>query len=417
MLYFSNLVGKPVVDADNQRVGRLKDMLAAVHSAHPQPQIVALVVSTAAHDALLVPMTQVAVVAGPAVILTSEMNTIAPFDPGDCLWLARDVLDKEIVDTDGARVVRVNDVQLVRANGHVYLTNVNTGGLAILRRLGLAHIAEKAARRLGRTLTTGAIPWEDVDLMPGAQHVRLRFSGKAADMPAADLAEIISDLSPSESSQIVESLDVEQLADTLEEVEPDFQASLVQSLPDEKVADLLEEMSPDEAADLLAELPEDRSQSLLALMEKDEAAGVRQLLAYPEDSAGGLMTTDVITVRPHLTAAQTIAFLRQTAQEAETIYYVYVTDEHDHLLGVCSLQSIVLAEPKSLISAIMHDRVVSVGPEADQNDVAQLVANYNLLAVPVVDSENRLLGIVTADDALDKILPTAWKRHLPRLYG
>jgi magnesium transporter len=214
----------------------------------------------------------------------------------------------------------------------------------------------------------------------------------------------------------VESLDVERLADTLEEVEPDFQASLVESLPDEKVADVLEEMAPDEAADLLAELPEDRSESLLKLMQRDEAEDVRKLLTYPEDSAGGLMTTDFVTVRPTLTAEQAIAVLRETARESETIYYVYVTDGENHLLGVCSLQSLVLAQPTTPIGEIMHERVVSFGPEDSQDELAQAVAKYNLLAVPVVDADNRLLGLVTADDAIDGIIPTAWKKRLPRLY-
>jgi magnesium transporter len=298
------------------------------------------------------------------------------------------------------------------------VANVIIGGLALLRRIGLAHIGERVARAFGRTATVGAISWEHVELLAGTGKVRLRiFGGKAADLPAADVAEIISDLNRSDSREVVESMGIEQLADTLEEVEPDFQASLVESLPDEKVADVLEEMAPDEAADLLAELPDERSEDLLNLMDKEDAADVRRLLTYDENSAGGLMTTDVVTIRPNLTAGETIDNLRRTAQEAETIYYVYVTDDSDHLLGVVSLQRLVLAQPETPIAAIMHDRVVSVTVDTGQDDLAQLVAKYNLLAVPVVDDQNRLQGIVTADDAIDRIIPTTWKKRLPRLYG
>jgi Mg/Co/Ni transporter MgtE len=175
-------------------------------------------------------------------------------------------------------------------------------------------------------------------------------------------------------------------------------------------------MSPDAAADLLAEMPEERSADILNLMEKDEADDVRRLLAYPEDSAGGIMNTEFVVVRPDTTAAQAIDFLRKTAREAETIYYIYVTDEGDKLLGVFSLRELVLAEPDTLVTQFMHRRIVTVNLEDSQEETAQAVSKYNLVAVPVVDDERRLHGIVTADDALDKIIPTAWKKKLPRLY-
>jgi CBS domain-containing protein len=414
MFFVSDLIGKAVVDADGRRIGKVHDVLASAHGTHPDSQISALVVRTGDRE-LTLSLADVLVLVGPAVVLAKAMQDVSAHDAGDALWLARDVLDKEIVDTDGARVVRVNDIELARANGRI--TSVHIGGLAILRRLGLEGLAQRVARLAGRSITPSRVSWDDVDLLPGAPHARLRFSAKTADLPAADLAEIISDLSRVESTQVVESLDVETLAETLEEVEPDFQASLVQSLTDEKVADVLEEMAPDEAADLLAELPEERSQSLLDLMDSAEATEVRRLLTYAEDTVGGLMTTEVITVRPDLTVSQTMAHLRTTAQESENIYYIYVTDEQGRLLGVCSLQQIVLADPETLLSQIMHDRLVDIKPDDSQDDVAQLVAKYNLLAVPVVDDENRLLGIVTADDALDKVLPETWKRHVPRLFG
>jgi Mg/Co/Ni transporter MgtE len=182
------------------------------------------------------------------------------------------------------------------------------------------------------------------------------------------------------------------------------------------VADVLEEMAPDEAADLLAELPPSRSSELLSMMEKEGAADVRKLLAYPEDSAGGIMTTEFITVAPARTAAAAMKAIRSTAHEAETIYYVYVTDPQGKLLGVFSLKDLVLAPPRARVRRFMQDRFVSVNVRESQDAVAQVVAKYSLLAVPVVDDEGRLQGIVTADDALDKIIPTAWKHRLPRLY-
>jgi len=417
MPYLSNLIEKPVADIDGEPLGRLKDLIASLRSEIPHPRIVALVVKGAS-GTFLVPFSDVAVLIAPAIPLARRLQDVAPYEPGEQdLYLARDVLDKQIIDTNGMRVVRVNDLELMRVNHHFYVANVDIGGLGLLRRLGLAKIAQKLSSRFGRELLPSTISWDAVELLPGDQPMRLKVpSDKIADLHPADLAEIISDLSRIESSRLLESLDVETLADTLEEVEPDFQASLVERMPNEKVADVLEEMAPDEAADLLAELPQDRSQELLELMEDEEAEDVRKLLTYPEDMAGGIMTTEFIAIHPDLTAEQAIAVLRETAEEAETIFYVYVTDSADHLVGVFSLSDLVLARPNTPVTELMHRRAVSVNLRDSQNEVARVVAKYNLLAVPVVDDERRLHGIVTADDALDKIIPTAWKKRLPRLY-
>jgi magnesium transporter len=415
MAFVSELLGRPVAEVNGQRIGRLIDLVAS--AGIPHPKIVALVVKRA-RSQLVVPFSDVAVLIAPAIPLTKSLAEIVPYQPGDHdLYLARDVLDKQIIDTSGARVVRVNDLELARVNGHFYVANVDTGSLGLLRRLGLGTAIQKVTGRLGRGLPPGVISWNNVELLPGDQAMRLRVpSDKIAELHPADLAEILSDLSRSESGRFLESLDVKTLADTLEEVEPDFQASLVEAMPDEKVADVLEEMAPDEAADLLAELPEDRSQGLLELMEDDEAKDVRKLLAYRDDTAGGIMTTEFIAAPADLTAEQVISMLRQRAEEAETIFYVYVTDDENRLLGVFSLRELVLAQPEAPVADFMEQRVVVVHLMDPQDKVAQVVAKYNLLAVPVVDDDNRLHGIVTADDALDKIIPTAWKKRMPRLY-
>jgi Mg2+ transporter MgtE len=239
---------------------------------------------------------------------------------------------------------------------------------------------------------------------------------KIKDLHPADIAELISDMSHSESGQLLNSLDIEHLADALEEVEPDFQATLVQNMPDEKVADVLEEMSPDEAADLLAEMPRERSEDLLELMQDEERDEVKLLLSYNDDSAGGLMTTDVVTVSPDLTVNQAIEAIRGFKDEVDSVAYVYVVDEEKHLLGAFSLSDLIFAPPRSRVRDFMHPRIVAANLLQKQDELAQVVSKYNLQAVPVVDDENRLMGMVTADDALDKIIPTAWKKRLPRFY-
>ena len=417
MPFVSQIMGRTVVDCEGERVGTIKDVIASQREEFPHPKVVALEIKQADHSTVAVPIAEVSVLFVPVIPLTKTLKDIIPFQAVEKeIYLVKDVLDKQIIDINGVRVIRVNDLELTRVGQDYYVANIDVSGQGLLRRLGLARLPRLRTKKSEKN-PSGFITWDVVELLSSDQPMRLKVPGdKIAELHPADLAEIVSDLSHSEGSKLLQSLDDKTLADTLEEVEPDFQASLVEEMPDERVADVLEEMSPDEAADLLAELPEDRSKELLNLMEEDEAEDVRRLLTYPEDSAGGIMNTEFIAVRPDFTAAQTIEHLRTNSEEAETVYYIYVTDESDHLIGVFSLRSLVLARPETLVSDFMETRMVTVDLLEKQEEAAQAVAKYNLLALPVVDNENRIQGIITADDALDKILPTAWKKRLPRFY-
>lgn len=417
MPFVSELIGRPVADLDGEQIGLLKELLATQSGDFPHPRIVAIEVKQG-NLSCMISIEDVAVLIAPAIPLKKRKDSIVPYQPDQAnLYLVRDVLDKQIIDTNDARVVRVNDLELTRVGDDFYVANVDISSAGIVRRLGLRSISRRLSERIRRGKSSGIISWDDVELLASDRPMRLKVPGeKISDLHPADLAEILSDLNRMEGSKLLESLDVETLAETLEEVETDFQVSLIEQMSDERVADVLEEMAPDEAADLLAELPEDRSQELLSLMEDDEAEDVRKLLAYPEDSAGGIMNTEFVSVTRDMTAAQVVEVLRTIADEAETIYYIYVTDSENHLDGVFSLRELVLAQPNTPVSEFMETRLVSVDLEDSQDDCAQVVSKYNLLAVPVVDRDNRLQGIVTADDALDKIIPTAWKKRLPRLY-
>jgi CBS domain-containing protein len=412
MAFVSELMGRTVVDADGAKVGHLKDLIAAGGDAH-HPAIVAVEVRAQGRS-VLVPFSEVAVLVAPAIPLKDSLDSASAYEPVSTdLFLVRDVLDQQIIDVNDVRVVRVNDIELARINGNFYIANVDIGGAGLARRLGLPG----SRRRVRAHPAAGMISWDDVEPISKNRQLRLKVPGqKITDLHPADLAEILSDLGKTDGSKLLESLDARTAAETLEEVEPDFQASLVRPMPDQKVADVLGEMSPDEAADLLAELPRHRSRELLRMMGKEDSADVRKLLSYPEDTAGGLMTTEFITISLTSSAASAMKTIRRTAHEAETIYYVYVTDRAGKLAGIISLKDLVLAEPRTKVVEFMQDRMVSMHIGDSQDTVAQAVSKYNLLAVPVVDDEGRLQGIVTADDALDKIIPTAWKKRLPRLY-
>lgn len=417
MTYISELIGKPVVDIDGNKIGVLSDLLARFQKDLAHPIIVAIVAKKGDAE-ICYPYGDVAVMVPQATSLNKPLRELQTYIlvEGD-FYLVEDVLDKQIIDTDDARVVRANDLELLRVNGTLLVSNVDISTIAIFRRIGLEKPILGLVKMFRGKLPPNSISLDDVELMPHNQSLRLRIPGnKISSLHPADLAEIISDLNRSESDHLLGTLDIELLADTLEEVEPEFQASLINGMSDDKIADVLEEMSPDEAADLLGELPKERSEDLLKLMDKEEAQDVRMLLAYPEDSAGGIMTTDFAEVTLAMTAADVMAHLRATLEEAEPIFYVYALDEAGRLVGVFSLADLILTDPTRKVEDFMHRRVVSVHVDDDQERVAQMIAKYNLLAVPVVDEAEVMQGIVTADDALDQIIPTAWKKRLPRMY-
>jgi magnesium transporter len=417
MSFLSELIGKTVVDAEGEQLGRLADLVAHFPKDMAHPVLTGLVIKNEG-GRLLIPAACLAMMTPKIIAINLPVQQLSEYrGQAEDFSLVENILDQQIIDTDGARVVRANDVELVKVNGQWFVSNVDISPAGILRRIGLEKTVQRLAARLKINLPRTSISLDDVELMPHDQSMRLKIpSEKIGSMHPADLAEIISDLHRSEGTQLLEQMDLKTLADTLEEVEPEFQASLVDAMEDEKVADVLEEMAPDEAADLLAELPRERSEDLLKLMNSEEARDVRKLLAYPVESAGGIMTTEYIAIKPNLSANQVINVLREALSEAGTVFNIYVVDDGNCLVGVFSLTDLIMAKPRQPAADFMRRRVVSVQLLDEQDKVAQVIAKYNLLAVPVVDENNVLHGIVTADDALDQIIPTAWKKRLPRMY-
>ncbi len=296
---------------------------------------------------------------------------------------------------------------------------MDVGAAGLLRRLGIEGGYRVLARNLRLPTPERYIDWEDVDPVESSvASIKLRVPHAGlSELHPADLATIIDQLTPRDRAGVIAALDDEAAADAIEEMEPETQVEVLEALSPERAADILEEMSPDDAADLVADLDQTTRDEILALMEVDEAEEVQELLGYPEDSAGGIMTTEYIALDESLTAAESIDRLRELEPDAETIYYVYVTDDTDHLTGVLSLRDLIVAPPATPIRDVMIREPVTVGVLADQDEVAEVVAHYNLLAVPVVDGEDRLVGIVTVDDAIDTVIPTAWKKRLPRVFS
>jgi magnesium transporter len=417
MLYLSQLIGRPVRDTRDEPMGKVADLIVEVGERYPP--VTGLVVETDRRKILILWSAVASMDASGARLNTSTLD-IAKFQQRpDEIRLKVDLMDKQIVDIDGRRVVRVNDISLDDVEGSLRLVAVDVGAAGLLRRLGIEGPFRTVARNLRLPLSERFIDWEDVDpLESSIASVKLRVPhARLAELHPADLASIIDQLVPKDRAGVLASLADDAVADAMEEMEPDTQVEILGDLEPERAADILEEMSPDDAADLVADLPHAARGEILALMEKDEADEVKGLLGYPEDSAGGSMTTEFIAVQEMLTAEQTIDRLRELEPDAETIYYVYVTDADSRLVGVLSLRDLIVAKPDTPISQVMYDQPVAVGLLADQDEVAQVVARYNLLAVPVVDDRGRLEGIVTVDDAIDTVMPAGWRRRLRRLYS
>ena len=417
MLYLSQAIGRPVRDQHGEAIGTVADLIVAIGDRYPP--VTGIVVKTNGREIFLHWGSVTSLDAGGAILGTSAID-ISKFQqrPNE-IRLKLDLMDRQIVDIDGRKVVRVNDLRLDEVEGSLHLVAVDVGPSGLLRRLGIEGPWRTIARGLHRDVPERYIDWEDVDPVERTiASVKLRVPHKGlAELHPADLATIIDQLSRSDRVGVIVSLDDEAAADAIGEMEPETQVDILEDLEPARAADILEEMDPDEAADLVADLSDESREEILGLMEKDEAEEVQELMTYGEETAGGIMTTEFVAVPATLTAAQTIDRLRELEPTAETIYYVYVTDADNRLVGVLSLRDLIVAKPSTVISTFMYDEPVAVRTDASQNEVTGVVARYNLLAVPVVDAEGRLEGIVTVDDAIDTLLPQPSKRFLPRLFG
>jgi Mg2+ transporter MgtE len=260
------------------------------------------------------------------------------------------------------------------------------------------------------------IAWDSVAPIRDANPTQVRLSvkeSKLARMHPSELAGIIGDLSAPEAAAVVRQLDDETAADAFEHLDADTQKTLIDDIGTERAADIIEEMDSDDAADLLAELDEERQRELLAEMSEYTASELRELVKYPEDTAGGLMTTDYTWIYPHRTAEATIRKIREIAPTSEFIYYLFVVDREDTLLGVLSLRTLLLADPSATIHDIMDTDIITVHPDMEADDVAATIARYDLMAVPVITNDGKMLGIVTVDDAIDAIMPEDLARKIP----
>ena len=417
MEYVSQLVGKPVLDVEGEQFGTVTEVVIRPHQ--PVPIAAAFQVKTE-DGALFLPYSALQIdVEHHAFRLRTKQSLVQPYMPQpEDFSLIRDVLDKQIVNIHDYRVVRVNDIRLapIQNGTELALVGVDTGLRGLVRRMGLEPAVDGLSRLFHvKTGTHHFIPWNDVESLPthnAGDPIKLKFSHeKLSKLHPADIGNILNQLDPADRHEVLDTLDVEIAAEALSEAEDEVQASTLSSMDAERAADILEEMPADEAADVLGDLRKDQRETILQHMDAEEREDVRELLSYPDETAGGLMTNEFVALREEFTAEETIDHLRRLCPDAETIYYIYVTDPEERLTGVISLRDLIIARPETKIADFMITNVRSVHVEASVEEVAHLFERYKLLALPVIDHDNELLGIITVDDTLEQILPDGWRRR------
>ncbi len=416
MEYLTQLIGKTVLDSSGERFGKLAEVV--VTPSEPLPLVAAYQVKTE-DGALFIPWDGLDVLADHREFsLRRPVTDIQPYQiQAQDFSLVRDVLDKQIVDVHDYRVVRVNDIRLEPLpGGRLALLGVDPGVKGLLRRLGMAHLVGAVGRALHlNSNAETVIGWNDVESLPthnAGEPLKLKVSHeKIARLHPADIGDILNQMDPAHRKDVLESLNVEMAADALAEADDAVQVQALQHLDEELAADILEEMPADEAADVLGDMDKAHRNQLLGRMDADDREDVEELLPYHDKTAGGLMTNEYVAITRDLTAQQTIDRLRTLEPEAETIYYVYVTDIEEHLVGIISLRDLIVSAPERPVAEFMITKVRSVALDADVEEVAHKFERYKLLALPVVDSEARLQGIITIDDTLEQLLPPDWRRR------
>lgn len=323
--------------------------------------------------------------------------------PEQVIYLKKQILDKQIVDIDGKKVVRVNDVRLALISSGLFVVAVDVGVEGLLRRLD---VAKPLKRIFGKHISSNLILWSNMEaIVPPLDNLKLSTSSsKLNTLHPSELADIIEELDINTRTAIFNALDHERAADVLEELEADTQSSILDQMPIGKAADLLEKMPADEVADILDDLEEEKAEELLQEMEKEASAEVRELMEYPDHSVGSIMTTDFISFKENMTAGEVINELRRQKPESDTIYYLYVQDEAEKLIANVSLRDLIISEPEIRLEQIMKQKIVFAYDTDDINSLVDIISKYSLLAVPVVDQEMTMLGVVIIDDVVYELL-------------
>ena len=411
--YLSQILGKRFISPEGRSLGVIRDFLidiTAQSGPEPEPirpQVIAVKVRVG-NDIKIYDFATFEVrkfkrkLKVTCYEIHESLDEIRP----NCLWLAENILDKQIVDINGRKLVRVNDVRMVMIPSGTYAIAVDVGVEGLLRRIGIGGFIETALDPVNVSIPGKMILWDDIETVDFSNsNIKLsKSSSKLHTLHPSDLADIIEDLDRTTRTSVFASLDEEQAADVLEELEPKAQIEIAESLPVEKMADLLEKMPADEAADLLDVLEEDKAIKILDEMEKESSEEVRELLEYPDKVVGSIMTTDFLTFREDMTVEETINEIRKVRPEPSNIYSIFVTDKNNKLVVAISLMELIIANPSLKLKQITKQKPLTVFDQDKVDSLAELVSKYNLLAVPVINHDMEMEGVVVVEDIVEDLL-------------
>lgn len=409
-IFVSELIGNKVLDRSGEIIGFIKDFTAVRGEIFPQ---IDNFVIKKEGNLYLLPWEDIKLFNREFTLCKSSAGEIKLKEPTEeDIFVMKDIMDKQIVDINGAKLVRVNDLKIREVGEKLCIIAVDVGFRGLLRRLGLKGKGGKFWRALVKRIPYDLISWGFIQpLEPKITKLVLSIPKDVlSQQHPYDIANILAKLPPDEQGSLIESIGVEKVAEALPELDDKRQVEIMERLEKEKAADILEAMPPDEAADLLGDLSEEKAEELMEEMEKEVVEEVKELLQHEDDTAGGLMTTEFIALRPYMTVEETLSFLRLTAPDVENINTIFITDENDRLMGFVQIRDLFINPPDAPLSSIMNQKIKSATPESEGMEVAKTMAKYNLLNLPVLDKENRLIGIITVDDVLEFMLPSIKKR-------
>jgi magnesium transporter len=398
-------VSLPVFDLKGRRIGRVKDaaLVPLIHSSRIDRLLMG-----GAEAWLTIRYDQVrSIELGRGISLNDEQ--LVPYHDDEYMMrIGRDLLDQQIIDVNGRKVVRVNDITMeVRPDGPrdtLNVLEVDIGLRSIVRRVFQGVLPPQWIRRMQSHIPPNSIPWDFANVVEPDPFRRLRLNisyQKLEQMHPADLADIVEELSPAEREAIFETIDSEVAAEALSEVDdPKMQASILEALEPEKAADIVEEMSPDEAADILSELEEETSEEILDEMDSAPKTEVRELLEFEEDTAGGMMTTEFVWLHQNASVMDALAALRGNEDLLETLNTLFLVDEDERLAAAIPLARLFVASGGARLKDLAAETLIQVTVDEHQDRVTELFDKYNLLTLPVVDEEGRLAGVITADDII-----------------
>jgi len=406
VVHLSLVVGSDLVDRQGGRLGRVDDLIVRLGDADYPP--VSGVLATVAGRPVFVPAEAVAEIDHGRVMLRAVQLDLQPFErrPREVL-LKKDVLDRQLISIEGARLVRANDIELARLDGWYRVVGVDVGLRGFARRL----LPRAFANSLG---TSTFLDWATVEPFTGhVPTLRLRVPHpKLARLHPAQLADLVEAASHREGEEIIEAVggDPELEADVFEELEPHHQLEFLDDRSDAEIAELLARMEPDDAADLLGQLPEERREQIVEILPAVQRRRVRTLLGYDPATAGGLMSPDFVCLYSQATQSEALQRVRRSRVSADALAWIFVMNAHQRLAGAVPLANVLRAEPDHRLGEIAGP-AQRVRPEADLEEVARLMTDYDLTVVAVVDEHERLLGVITVDDVLELVLPTGWRRQ------